>query len=96
MFYAGLDDTRACSACTCTPPKGGACTIASPAIETGCLASTGTLSAPSACMSFTGPEPVKLVAAPTLVDAGACALTGGGTPSGAATGTGAMSFCCAL
>jgi hypothetical protein len=96
VFYSGLDDQRACSACTCSPPNGGACTIDSPAIETGCLASTGTLSAPSACMSFTGPVPVKLIAQPTLVDAGVCALTGGGAPSGMADGTGAMSFCCAL
>jgi hypothetical protein len=30
----------------------------------------------------------------TLVDAGACSFADGGAPTGTATATGAMSFCC--
>ncbi len=92
VFYASFDDTRGCSACDCDPPLGALCTIGAPAI-TNCIG--GSLDAPNTCVAFTGPEPVKLAAPPTLTSPGSCSVTaGGGTPSGSATPTGATSFCC--
>jgi hypothetical protein len=95
VFYTGVDDSRGCSTCQCAGPSGGSCTITNPAIEA-CI-SSGTWSAPGACSSITGPEPVRLHsgATPTLVDPGTCTLTDGGAPSGTATGNGATTFCCA-
>jgi hypothetical protein len=95
VFYAGVDDKRDCTPCTCAGPAGGACTSPTPAIQ-GCISPPGgSWSAPGTCTPITGPEPVKLAGAPTLVDAGACTLTGGGAATGTATPTGATSFCCA-
>lgn len=96
VFYAGVDDKRGCAPCVCSGPSGGSCTITNPAIEA-CTPPGGTWSAPGACASITGPQPVRLASGstPTLVDAGSCALTDGGAPVGQATGTGATTFCCA-
>jgi len=93
VFYAGVDDKRDCTPCQCAGPAGGACASPTPAINA-CTPPGGTWTAPGTCTPITGPEPVKLAGAPTLVDAGACTLTGGGVPSGAATPSGATSFCC--
>ena len=98
IFYTGLDDGRGCSACTCAA-SGATCTIASPAIDvyedpTCTSAPTATLSAPSACTTLGTSLFVQLVAAPMLSGQGTCATSGGGTPTGTATGMGATSFCC--
>lgn len=102
VFYTGADDTRGCSTCTCGPPSGGSCSIASPAVDTygitdiKCVSPAASqLDAPNACAPLTGPDAVMLIAVPTLVSAGACAVSGGGQPTGGATPTGAQSFCCA-
>jgi hypothetical protein len=94
VFYSGVGDERSCSPCTCAAPSGGACSIASPAIEACLNPPGGSWDASGACGAITGPEPVRLAASPTLSDAGACAVADGGTPTGAAVPTGAVSFCC--
>jgi hypothetical protein len=95
--YRGVADTRGCSACSCTPPAGGACSIASPAIQrfysVPCVGQSGTLPAPSVCTATFGGAPLMLIAAPKLEDAGACAPDGG-KPSGAAVGTEPATLCC--
>lgn len=95
VFYAGdagVSDTRGCSVCQCSPPSGAVCTIAAAAISA-CVTTT-TLNVPNACTAFVTAEPVKLVANPTLADAGSCAVSGGGAPTGSAIPNGATSFCC--
>ncbi len=92
VFYAGVQDQRGCSPCSCSAPAGGACSIGSPGV-TACTPPGGNWDAPSGCGSITGPQPVKLGSTPTLLDAGACTASGG-APSGAATLTGPTSFCC--
>ena len=94
VFYAGIDEGRGCSSCQCANPTGTTCTIASPAIDIQCPTAGGTLSAPSTCTAFTPPDTVKLASSPMVADAGSCALTGGGAPTGAATGASPTSFCC--
>ena len=93
IFYSGVDDERACSACTCAAPAGATCTIGSPAISN-CVDGT-TLDAPASCTAFTGGDLVKLASSPTLSNAGSCVVSGGGSPGGTATPTGGTSFCCA-
>jgi hypothetical protein len=94
VFYAGVDDERGCSSCECASPTGATCTIAAGAVDTDCLGSGGTLSAPSPCTAFSPPDPVKLNSSPTVADAGSCTLSGGGAPMGVANGSDATSFCC--
>ncbi len=94
VFFSGVDDNRGCSACACTGPTGGTCTIASPAIDTGCPTTGSTLSAPSACTAFMPPDTVKLASQPTVTGPGSCTLSGGGAPMGTAAGSGPTSFCC--
>ncbi|HEY8089589.1 MAG TPA: hypothetical protein VIF09_17135 [Polyangiaceae bacterium] len=93
VFYSGLDDQRACSACQCSAPTGATCTIGTPAI-TSCIDST-TLGAPNACTALSNPDTFKLASTPTLSSPGSCSVSGGGAPAGNATPNGATSFCCA-
>jgi hypothetical protein len=93
VFYSGLEDQRACSACQCSGPTGATCTIGTPAI-TSCIDST-TLDAPNACTALANPDTFKLASTPTLSSPGSCTVSGGGTPTGSATATGPTSFCCA-
>jgi hypothetical protein len=91
VFYSGVDDERACSACTCGAPTGAACSIGIPAVSN-CVDGT-TLDAGPDCSAFTGGDLVKL-GSPVTLNAGSCAVSGGGAPGGVATGTGGTSFCC--
>ncbi len=102
IFYAGVDDARGCTPCTCGALTGVNCTIASPAISafnandpTCMMASTASLSAPSGCTSLGITSPfIELVATPVLSGQGSCSSTGGGVPTGTATGAQPTSFCC--
>lgn len=98
LFYAGVDDARACTPCACAGPAGGTCSSPTPAVDIAvtpvCAVTMGTLDAPSTCMSFQGLEFVTLASLPTLTDPGTCTLAGGGAPTGTASGAGATSFCC--
>ena len=98
IFYTGVMDGRGCAACTCSAPAGASCTIASPAVDTytqpGCTTPDLMLSAPSSCTAVTEDIALELVASPMLSGTAACAVSGGGTPTGMALPTGATSFCC--
>jgi hypothetical protein len=101
IFYTGVDDARGCTTCTCGAVSGVTCTIASPAVgafdsPTCTTTPTVSLSAPSACTSLGTSLFVELVATPVLSGQGSCTTSGGGAPTGTATGTGAASFCCLL
>ncbi len=98
IFYGGLDDTRGCTPCTCAV-SGVTCTIASPAIgafdSPACSGSPAVpLSAPSACTSLGTSLFLELLATPAPSGTGSCSTSGGGMPTGMATGANAMSFCC--
>jgi hypothetical protein len=62
-----------------------------------CTPPGSTWNAPSTCSSLTVAALVRLRqdAGLAVVSPGTCTLTGGGAPSGTASGTGATSFCCA-
>ncbi len=98
-FYTGVNDSRGCSACTCSTPSGATCAIASPAVDTyqnpGCGTPDAMLSANNSCTTVAGDLYLELVATPTLTGAPSC-VAGGGTPTGMATGdpATATSFCC--
>jgi hypothetical protein len=101
VYYRTVNDLRGCSTCTCSPPSGGQCSVASPAghayVSPPCVVGeTGTITAPSPCGGFSGGESLKLDVAPSLDAPGSCAITGGGEPSGAATPADPVTFCCAL
>jgi hypothetical protein len=100
LFYTGVDDGRACSACSCGAPSGVSCSIASPAVDayapgSGCSGTPGvTMSAPATCTELTPYQFVELVAPPSVVGTGSCGVAGGGMAIGMATPKGATSFCC--
>ena len=93
VYYVGVDDTRACSACACASASGARCSLPSPPLRSYCVGPSGSLSAPSPCSSFNGGTPIMLTGAPKLEDVGSCAPAGG-APIGGATGAHATSFCC--
>lgn len=98
VFYTGIADARGCSPCTCDAPTGVTCSIASPAVawyQGPCTTPMGQTPAPSTtCLQITPPDPVMLLATPTVSSEGSCTSTGGGMAMGNAAGTGATSFCC--
>ncbi len=86
VYYAGADDSRACSPCTCGPPDGGACTGTFSVYNTSaCALFTSTFSLGSSCV------PVQIATSGvesqvSLATAGGCAASlvqpsGGFTPS---------------
>ena len=99
VVYAGYDDTRSCSACTCGPPAGGRCST-----ELSIYADDACASVPSYAVTIDSSQPYcyDLVAGaalgsksatPPTYSPGACQPSGG-EPMGAATPVGASTFCC--
>ncbi len=98
-FFAGVDDTRACSPCGCSAPVGSTCTALVTAY------SDGACSAPIASITVDTTKPAcvdilpsgaalgsKLAEEP-LYEAGACAASGG-EPTGAAVPINPITICC--
>jgi len=97
LYYTGVDDQRGCTPCTCAAPAGASCSFAaaSPGFRYDPLTCTAPMfpfGVPTACQTFTGGDPFKLFSAPVL-DPGSCA-SAGGEPTGTASPTGLLTFCC--
>lgn len=98
VLYGGVDDTRACSACTCEAPAGSTCAA------TVTVAGDGACSAALVTANLTAQGPdchdlppgtalgSKSATAPVYT-AGTC-TPGGGQPSGAATPKTPATYCC--
>jgi hypothetical protein len=93
VFYAGAVDTRACSACACAPPSGGACTGAQVAYfdDLACSVADGAVG--GSCQ--TAPRKATHVrvtsgGAPT----GLACQPSGGQPVGGVVASGPSTFCC--
>jgi len=99
VFYQEVEDTRACSTCTCSAPEGNACTVLATAFQDGaCGAIAGALLVTSAsgdgCVDVPpglalGGKTAEVVSA----GAGSCA-PGGGEPVGRVTPVHPITVCC--
>ncbi len=93
LVYAGADDTRDCSPCTCGPPTGNRTCATSVALyganNTYCNGNPTHQAAPL-CV---GEQDMQVTAngPPT---GGSCASTGGGTPIGGVTPSSPITVCC--
>src|SRR6185437_3705118 len=99
VFYGGVDDTRACAACSCSPPSGSVCSA-----EVFVYADSACATVPSyaATITSTGAECHDLApgaalgskssSAPTYTP-GACQPSGG-EPIGGVTAVVPSTFCC--
>jgi hypothetical protein len=96
VAYTGVDDTRACTKCGCDAPVGETCAGVARSYGSSngtCAVQTQQDTLPLACGTATNVKTDWSVdAAPS---GGSCGTTGG-QPSGAATPTGAVTFCCSL
>jgi hypothetical protein len=99
VYYADVvADTRACSPCTCSGVTGARCQLPTPAgfhfLDSSCSTPEVPFGVPTSCQALSTSQPLKIVAPPSLADAGSCAPAGG-QPTGDVTPTGATTFCCA-
>lgn len=101
FFYNGVQDNRQCSACTCGPPMGSACT---PMISiykddvcsaASAVAQISVSSADDVCLDIAlpGQELKSKSAGPTTYLPGTCPAMGG-DPSGSAIKTNPVTSCC--
>jgi hypothetical protein len=89
LYFAGSDDTRACTPCTCDASDAGTCKAE---LNVGCGgAGGGTVTLPTKCSPL-GSDRVELMAAPAFV-AGSC-VKKGGAPTGELTPTQPTTVCC--
>jgi hypothetical protein len=103
VFFEGVDDPRACSACTCGPPAGSLCTATISLYKGGdktcddpVFAQIPASSAGPACIDIQPPGQAlggKSAGALTYT-AGTCQPLGGEPNGLAATGTEPVTFCC--
>jgi hypothetical protein len=99
IFYAGVDDTRGCSACACTSPTGGTCSASVTWYPT--TNCTGT-AVGTANLTTTTPACIALASNPAVGSrkgtftppSGSTCTPSGGQPSGTAAPNGATTFCC--
>jgi hypothetical protein len=99
LYSSNVVDSRACSTCSCGPPGGASCLFPAafplPGFRYGdslCNTFGVPFSVPSSCQAVTLANGLKLATAPVL-DAGACAPSGG-VPSGSVVPGAAETFCC--
>jgi hypothetical protein len=98
VFYRHATDTRACSACTCGPPQGSACSsLVTLYTDDMCSAEVGAITATSSapvCQYVPLGSPLKSkTATPPQYTPGSC-QSGGGEPSGSVQPTYPFTFCC--
>lgn len=99
VAFAGVEDTRSCSPCTCGTPTGSKCTVTITIYPEAACATASTYQATvdsggPACTDVTKGAALgsKSASAPAY-SAGTCE-PGGGAPTGAANPTGPTTFCC--
>jgi hypothetical protein len=91
-------DSRGCTQCTCQSPTGASCSfppLPPPVfryVDSACNAPMRPFSIPSGCQSLSGSNPFKVTSAPALAP-GTCQPLGG-APTGGATPTAPVTFCC--
>ncbi len=97
LFYEDVDDSRACTACTCGPPTGSSCDATIQVhSDTGCNTELASFTAgqcanlPNNFATILG----RKAAITSPPSGGACAVSGGGQPTGALTPQNATTFCC--
>jgi hypothetical protein len=100
IFYENFLDTRGCTTCQCGAPTGGSCqaqiTVHSDQVVNTCNTQVGSFTAGS-CSNLSGnPGIFGRKATITQPPSGSsCApLAGGGQPTGSATPTSPVTFCC--
>lgn len=89
VFYGALDDTRACSTCSCTVRATG-CTVSYVAYNQPACAGTATPFALDACISG---DPASYRITHTVTSA-TCAAVSGGAPTGTVTAAMPSTVCC--
>ena len=94
VLYEDMDDTRACTECTCGSPGGGACT-ANITVYNDAACSTGAVTfAAGACANLSlNPAVAGRKAQIVTMTAGKCTASGG-DPIGTVTPTQPTTFCC--
>ena len=98
-FFGGLDDTRACSPCGCSPPSGSSCTaLVSIHSDSACsmpIAAITLDATKPACVDIlpAGAALGSKLAGEPLYAPGACQATGG-APTGAAVPSNPITVCC--
>jgi len=95
IAYAGLDDDRSCTECTCAPATGVACTgtLTTYTDET-CGADAQQFAVPlTMCQNVSGATQVIHLTYQASAEGGRCTPLGG-VPTGTATANGPTTFCC--
>ncbi len=93
VFYAGVDDQRSCSSCTCGSVTGASCSATvSVSSSTNGTCSTGTIEyiTPTSCDPIQLPGDYRVAVTPTYGTCAASTVTG----IGVAAPTGPTTFCC--
>jgi hypothetical protein len=94
LYYGGVDDTRGCSGCTCGSVTGASCSGSVTqfmSADAGCSTAQITYPLGQTCDPLQQPADVRL----TLTPAGGSCAPNPVTPTGSATPSKAMTFCCA-
>jgi hypothetical protein len=93
VYYGGVDDTRTCSTCSCGPVLGASCTGSITQFQStdgGCTTAQTIYNLPLACAPLQQPSDLLLT---LTASGGACKATPS-APTGSATPTMPMTFCC--
>jgi hypothetical protein len=99
VFHTGFTDTRGCAGCSCSGAAGGSCEITVQVHSNAeCTSQIANLvaGASGACANLTqsNPEVHGRKATVTKPPTGSTCTPAGGQPTGTATPTGAVTFCC--
>jgi len=93
LFYAGVDDARACTACSCGPVSGSACSTTVTLYADGAC-STVVQSGAAGCYDVPAGTPIGSKSAnPPVYQPGFCGPSGG-EPTGDAIPQTPFTFCC--
>ena len=97
LFFEDVDDTRACTTCTCGAPTGSTCGVTVDVTsDTGCNTELASFTA-GQCTNLPNDFATILgrkAAITSPPSGGGCAVTGGGQAMGALTPQNATTFCC--
>ncbi len=92
VYYGGVDDLRGCSTCSCTPVSGASCTVTVNQYPStnGTCAGMPVIYGAGACQPVQQPADLQLALTPSI----ASCTSSTTTPTGAASPTKPMTFCC--
>jgi hypothetical protein len=92
-LYAGVDDTRGCSSCTCGTPTGGSCVAsfsAYPSSDGSCSGQPDIYDAPVKCAGVNDPADLRL----TITTSSASCTPSPVSPTGSVSPMGPTTVCC--